>query len=700
MVDLVMRECKCNLREAQSWLARRGHAEVPLQPPTTASRIIASYPYRDEHGDLLYEVVRKQPKAFLQRRPDGAGGWDWSVKGLRRVLYNLDRLSAASPSELVFLVEGEKDADRLTGIGLLATTVPGGANKWRSDYAAILSNRKVVILPDNDGPGRKHAHTIKAALLPVASSVVIVDLNGLPEKGDVSDWLDAGGKKQELIALAEAALVEDAARPPESPVPLFRDRPPPEPVPTNALGPFRRTVEAIEAQTQAPVELALQSVLAVASAAVQPLVDVSTLGGRTPVSLFLFSIAESGERKSACDQLAIESLQLIERSEMRKYPERLERYARDIELHEDGKRRSAVAGPSMVGEMDEPSGADLAPPTKPLAPHRILSDFTYEGIRNHLEDGLPSVAVFSDEGGMIVGGHAMNSENRLKTAAGLSRLWDGAPVNRTRGGAPTMTLYGRRVAVHLMMQPRVAAKLFEDKNLRDQGLLARTLIAWPQSRIGYREVTDRAGTSQESQDVAGAIDIFSRRITELLRLPFPTIDGMPQELDPRLLALSQPARTLLIEYANAVEEAQRPGGTFERIRGTASKAAEQAARIAAVMTIFVDKHAEEISDATMADAIDLGQWYLNEAQRILDMGEIPEELQRAEVLRTWLVDRWHDDHVSVRAIVRRGPNEIRNTRLVRALIKVLEQNGWLRRSDDLVSVDGVPAREAWRVVRP
>jgi putative DNA primase/helicase len=170
----------------------------------TERREVAAYDYRDETDKVLYQAVRFEPKNFLQRRPDGAGGWEWKLNGVRRVLYRLPELLAANHSRTVLIVEGEKDCDRLVQFGLVATTNAGGAGKWRDEYNEALRGRKVVILPDNDEPGRKHAQQVAGSLRGVAESVKIVELPRLPEKGDVSDWLARGNGIKELRELAAA----------------------------------------------------------------------------------------------------------------------------------------------------------------------------------------------------------------------------------------------------------------------------------------------------------------------------------------------------------------------------------------------------------------------------------------------------------------------------------------------------------------
>lgn len=165
-------------------------------------RIVKSYDYKDRDGTLLYQQVRYDPKDFRFRRPDGQGGWIWDLKGVTRVPFRLPELCASDEDEPVFVVEGEKDADQLAAVGLLATTNPGGAGKWRRAYNDHLKGRHVVIPPDNDEPGRKHAQSVARSLHGVAASVKVLELPGLPPKGDVSDWLDAGRTVEELRELA------------------------------------------------------------------------------------------------------------------------------------------------------------------------------------------------------------------------------------------------------------------------------------------------------------------------------------------------------------------------------------------------------------------------------------------------------------------------------------------------------------------
>ena len=167
-------------------------------------RIVATYDYRDEAGELLFQVVRFDPKDFRQRKPKPGGGWDWTVKGVRQVPYRLPEL-LAEPDRLVVVPEGEKDVHALERIGVLATCNAGGAGKWRSSHAECLRSRNVVVIPDNDNPGREHAKSVAKSLQGLASRVRLVELPDLPEKGDTGDWIAAGGTKDDLRKLIAAA---------------------------------------------------------------------------------------------------------------------------------------------------------------------------------------------------------------------------------------------------------------------------------------------------------------------------------------------------------------------------------------------------------------------------------------------------------------------------------------------------------------
>jgi hypothetical protein len=204
--------------EPQRVVAALGWTLADLYPPRAETvhqhghgrRIIATYEYVDDRGVLQFQAVRFEPKGFSQRRPDGNGGWIWNLDGVQRVLYRLPELLTAETTDWVLIPEGEKDVNRLVELGLVATTNAQGAGKWRPEYTEALRGRRVVLIPDNDAPGKKHAETVARALQSVAAEVRVLRLPNVPPKGDVSDWLYAGGTREAL----ERLITEAPARVP------------------------------------------------------------------------------------------------------------------------------------------------------------------------------------------------------------------------------------------------------------------------------------------------------------------------------------------------------------------------------------------------------------------------------------------------------------------------------------------------------
>lgn len=167
-----------------------------------ASKPEAIYDYTDEQGNLRYQVVRFLEKQFRQRRPAGPDRWIWNLDGVRPLLYRLPELLKA---ERVLVAEGEKDVLTLKLLGFTATTNSGGAGKWQLEFAEYFVGKDVVIFPDNDEPGRKHAEQVARSLWGKARSLKVVPLPGLEEHGDVSDFVARLGTEAKKLLLAATA---------------------------------------------------------------------------------------------------------------------------------------------------------------------------------------------------------------------------------------------------------------------------------------------------------------------------------------------------------------------------------------------------------------------------------------------------------------------------------------------------------------
>lgn len=166
---------------------------------TPAGPAIAVYDYRDESGDLLYQVLRTAQKDFRQRTPNQSAksGWAWRLGDVRRVPYRLPRVvEAVSEGRQVWICEGEKDVHSLEAHGLTATCNSGGAGKWQPDFAPIFKGAVVAIVADADEPGRAHARMVRDLLKDVADEIEIWEA---PDHKDVTAHLEAGLGLEKLV---------------------------------------------------------------------------------------------------------------------------------------------------------------------------------------------------------------------------------------------------------------------------------------------------------------------------------------------------------------------------------------------------------------------------------------------------------------------------------------------------------------------
>jgi hypothetical protein len=270
----------------------------------------------------------------------------------------------------------------------------------------------------------------------------------------------------------------------------------------------------------------------------------------------------------------------------------------------------------------------------------------------------------------MTGGYGFGPEHRLKTAAWLSVLWDGAGIRSLRAGDGVSDLPGRRLALHLMVQPSAAQAFLSEPILRDQGLLSRLLIASPQSLAGtrtWKEPTDHIGEATRR---------YVAVILALLERPALAANGAGNELTPRALALSAQAKAAWVAFHDRIEAAMAPDGALEGLRDVASKAAENAARLAGVLTIVENPDATSIGGETMAKGCDLAAWYVAEALRLSGVHRQSPSLRNAFRLLEWLQAKGKAA-VNLREVMQFGPSGIRGKADAEAAIGKLEEHGWL-----------------------
>lgn len=455
------------------------------------------------------------------------------------------------------------------------------------------------------------------------------------------------------------------------PEPLRRPLPDAVAYPLEALGPILEpAARALLRVVQAPDAVIGASLLAAASLAAQPHANVHVDGRTSPISLWHVTIAESGERKSAVDNWALQAHREAEResgatfhSDMIAY--KAEKRAYDLAVKRAEKSKDAAVIRAEIRRLGPP-------PDAPLLPFLLVGEPTTEALHKLLIDGRGSVGLFSDDAGEFIGGHAMSAEHRTKTAASLSRLWDKGEFDRIRVGDGASKHYGKRTALHLLLQPVIAENVLSDDMLTKQGFLARCLLAWPPTRAGNRPYVET--------DLSGdpALAIYWRRMRALLDRQPPLRPDTRNELEPRRLGLDRDAKALFVQLANGIEATMAPDGSMAQVRAWASKGSEQALRIAGVLALTENPDANTIGRDVLERAGEIAAYHLGEAARIVGTASLPTEIRHAELILQWCAAKGLAT-VSSRDLVRGGPNVIRTADAVHAAMAVLERHRWAER---------------------
>lgn len=472
-----------------------------------------------------------------------------------------------------------------------------------------------------------------------------------------------------------------------TPEPLRRALAAPAAYPLDALGSVLGGAAArVHAVVQCPAAMCGQSILAAASLAVQAYADVLIDGRRQPLSLWHVTVGESGERKSAADSWALHPHREHEHTLADAYRHDCIAYDMEAKAHKLATQKleklpDASAMRTALAKLGNP-------PLPPMQPWLMLSEPTLEGLHKLYQSGRPSLGLFNDDAGDFLTGHAMSQENRAKSAAGFSRLWDNGEFSRVRAGDGAAKFFGRRLALHVMVQPVIAESVLSDEVLTGQGFLARCLMAWPESTIGTRAYVE-ADLSADP-----AMQAYWACIRERLRASQPLRTGTRNELEPRTLQLAPDAKARWIEIADAIEGDM--AGDFADVKAWASKAAAQVLRIAAVLSLIDNDDADVIRIGAIERAARLALYHLSEAARIIGTASIPPRIRHAEALLDWCRDSGRTMLYSSDAL-RNGPRCIRTADTFTTAVGVLEGTGWADYVEGGAVLDGKRRAKVWQV---
>lgn len=484
-----------------------------------------------------------------------------------------------------------------------------------------------------------------------------------------------------------------------SPLPLVKKREAAAPFPFDALGPIMGDAcKALQKGIQAPDAIVAQSVLGSVNLVVQAIRDVMIDGRVSPLTLYLLTIAATGERKTAVDRIATAIHREIERGNISRASGEQSTYELVKAAYEHDKQALIKNGKKSLEEKQ--AGLEQLQrqePDRPLDQTILVTDFTFEGLFKLYQVGVPCKGLFADEGGQVTGGHGMRRESKLATATGLSKFWDGSRVDRVRALDGVSHLYGRRLAVHLMMQEDVGLEFYTDDVLRDQGLISRFLAAWPTSTVGTRKY--RSVNTKESP----AMKVFYQRVSEAMARPLQyEEDSNEQELNPSKIVLSPEAKALWEALYNSIEDESARGKRLGPIRGFANKAAEHAVRIAGTIQIFEDLDSTEIKADAMGCGVKVIEWYLTEALRMTGSFAPDNRLLKAQSVLRWIINSGLK-RITLPDIYQQSP--VRSVKQAREIVHILVDHNclfWPRGrgvQNAIETQDGKASRE-WLWVHP
>ena len=444
---------------------------------------------------------------------------------------------------------------------------------------------------------------------------------------------------------------------PQPPRPLIESNPVAQPYPVQALGGILGpAVERMAEVIGVPQALAAQSVLAASALATQGHAGLQLDGRNYPLSLYLITVAASGDRKTAADRCALLPARQWEREQWQRYREQLARY------------RAAQRQAQRIKPGDPQPANGMPLEAEPSAPRLITTDPTIEALIKGLCHDLPSMGLFCDEGGQFLGSSTMSRDNRLKAVTTLSSLWDGSPIDRARSMVgESLRAYDRRLSLHLMLQPYLAMQLLSDPLLQGQGILGRCLMTWPTSLAGQR--------SYQAVDLSkdAALKRYHHRLSALFYQPWSlSADGA---LQLSKLSLSPLARRRWIDLHDAIEAQLGEFGELASVRPSGSKAADNLLRVAGILAVVEESSVVEVDHIQRASA--LVGYYLTEIQRLTEQEPVCRVKEEADRLLRWLqVKDWK--RFSIRELNRNGPRFARkSSRHAAKLLVELIDHQWL-----------------------
>jgi hypothetical protein len=701
--------------ETQAVLAALGLDWADLFPEgrNGKAELVATYDYTDEQGHLLYQAVRYFPKDFKRRRPDGRGRWIWKLGDTRQVLYRLPRvLAAVEAGQPVYVVEGEKDVHAIEQAGATGTTIIGGVNgRWLPEFSRLLAKTRVVVVADNDPPGRKRAAATARAIARLGGQVEVVRA---AVGKDAADHLAAGRALADLLPAdqepeptpADPDPAEGAAESAESAesAPAWEPPAPLGPATEAAAFPVRALpgwlaafVLAVATATQTPPDLAGMMVLSVLAAAAAGLAEVAVRPDwREPLNLFAAIGLSPGSRKSAVVRdvtrplLALErelvgakASAILEAGTARKVAERAAEQAQAIAgkaAADQTAAGKAAADQAQAALADAIAAAQRAAGIQVPAPPRLLvDDATPEALASLLAEQGGRIALLSPEGDvfdMMAGRYAQGGGPNLGV---YLKGHAGDPLRVDRKGRPPEHVDRPALTVGLAVQPEVLRQIANRPGFRGRGLLARFLWALPVGMVGHRQV----GAAPVPAGVRERYDTEVKALARSL-LDQAEVGRLAGVTEPMTIPLDPAAAAVLLELERELEpRLDEEIGDLGHVADWAGKLAGATARIAGLLHLaehLRDGWARPVEAETMYAAVAVARYLVDHALAVFDLMGADSALADARYLLDW-IERTGAERFTRRELFTALPRgRFPKVDALDPALELLEAHGYIRRA--------------------
>jgi hypothetical protein len=639
VIDLFMGYKGLAFNIAVSQLAEMyGVVGIPIEP-----KVVATFEYKDEDGKTFYIKERVQPgrdgkdKEFFFKHQKN-GKWV-NGRGCEPMLYNLREV--AKNNSLVF-VEGEGKADLLRTWGLPATTLDSGANSsWKDDYVNYLEGKeKIIILPDNDKPGRDYASMIANAIHSKVGVVKIVELPGLDEKGDIVDWTRIpGNDKDKLVGIVKDApawipsqdIVENLinkntgvdANEWQDPIPFDDYSKLPE-FPTEILPEIgREMVGAVSKVNQVDKGLPGSMYLAALSTCLSKKCKVD-LGTHTePVNIYTCPILDPGERKTSTMNLMMSP------------------------VYEYQKEKAG----EIMGDDEEP-------------PVYIVDDITSEALFKLMTENNERISVISAEGGIfgiMAGRYNGNGNGNIDI---YLKGHSGDPCSNHRIGRKSQSMDSPSLTICLAVQLDIIRELGRNKQFRGRGLLGRFLYCYCQHRAGYRKRQKETISEKLKQE-------YRDHILDLMSMP----------LSLHNLELSPEAHAVWDEFHDDIEVEMQPGKLMASMKDWGSKLAGTVARIAGLLHYAehgIQATNKPISVNVVNASAAIGAYYREHALATFGLMRENPEIESAKKILEYLIHHKPDSFTG--RDVLRHKNAIKTMEEVTPGTRLLIERNYIRKT--------------------